>query len=840
MEPWRQSVQDALTGLGSSESGLGAEEAAARLKRYGPNEIPSGGRHWLHILLSQFSNPLILILFAASILSVAVGEHVDAAVIIGVILIDGLLGFTQEWKSERTIADLEALISHRAKAMRNGQLTEINASELVPGDIVRIEIGDKIPADIRLIRTNEFETEESTLTGEPWPVSKTTEISAAGPESAANMAFMGTVAAAGDAIGVVVATGTATRMGRTAATIKNTEVEGEFQRGIRTFGKNLIKWILIGCAAVFLVNALLAKDVLLSFMFALALAVGIVPEALPIVITIALSAGAAQLAKEKVVVKKLAAIEDLGNIDILCTDKTGTLTENKITLEGYVNADGKQDKTIALLGILCQPTTGNNSIDTALCNWAAPNFDKKELAEWEKTGEIPFDYERRRMSVIMNRKGRTSLICKGGAESVLSVCSKVRTGGIERPIGSRLNQLNEYWKDWGKRGYRVIAVATKTATEKKRYGKEEENGLTLEGFLAFMDPPKASAAEAIKRAEKLGVSIKILTGDEPLVTKEIARQLGLAISDDQVMDGAETERLSDEELAEKADKTIIFSRTAPEQKQRIIKALKKRGYTTAYLGDGVNDAAALKEADVGISVDKGADVAKDASDIVLLHKDLHVLINGIVGGRKTFANITKYTLNTMSANIGNMGSLGIISAVLPFVPLLPSQILLINFLTDTPMTAISTDTVDPEELKKPRHWDINHIIRFSVLLGAVSSLFDMAIIAVLMWSLADTTLFRTAWFLESVLSEIIIVFSIRVRRVFFKGKRPSTALLAASAIAAAIALMAIYGPLAPLFEFTGLPGWLLGVIAIMLVAYFALTETVKLLYWRHASKQEKK
>ena len=444
------------------------------------------------------------------------------------------------------------------------------------------------------------------------------------------------------------------------------------------------------------------------------------------------------------------------------------------------------------------------------------------------------------MSVIMQRQGRTSLICKGGAESILSVCSKVRTNGIERPIGSRLKQLNEYWRDWGKRGYRVIAVATKSATEKKKHTKVDEEGLTFEGFLAFMDPPKASTAEAIKRAEKLGVRIKVITGDEPLVTKEIARQVGLIVRDDQVMDGAETERLSDEELAERADKTIIFSRTAPEQKQRIIKALKKRGYTTAYLGDGVNDAAALKEADVGISVDKGADVAKDASDIVLLHKDLNVLVSGIVGGRRTFANIAKYTLNTMSANIGNMGSLGIVSVLLPFVPLLPSQILLINFLTDAPMTAISTDNVDLEELKRPRHWDINHIIRFSVLLGAVSSLFDMAIIAVLLFSLADTAMFRTAWFLESALSEIIIVFSIRARHAFFRSRWPSRPLIAASAIAALIALFVIYSPLAALFEFTGLPDWLLGVILIMLAAYFALTEAVKWLYWRYLAKQEKK
>ncbi|MEM7824208.1 MAG: magnesium-translocating P-type ATPase [Candidatus Aenigmatarchaeota archaeon] len=845
MQPWQMPAQKVLKELGSSENGLSSTEAAARLKKYGPNEIPVRRRHWARILLSQFSSPLILLLFVASGIAAVIGETIDAAVIFVIVIIDGLLGFVQEWKSERAVEKLRKLIVNRAIVIRDGERIEINTKELVNGDVVVLGIGDKVPADMRLLTTDGLEIDEAVLTGESWPVHKSITIfNNTSPLKAGNMAFMGTTVTDGTGIGIVTATGTATQLGRMAAKLHEVETEGEFQRGIRLFSQNLVRWVLMGCAIIFLLNALLAKSVLLSFMFAVALAVGIVPEALPIVITIALSTGALQLSKHKVIVKKLAAIENMGNIDVLCTDKTGTLTENRITLEEFFDASGKRDERLIMLGVLCNSAVvhGNdirgNSIDVAIWRWWKPRFDPKKLSEWQKICNIPFDYNRRRMSTVVRKGSTRMLICKGAPESILHVCSKVRIGDIQRSIKRHTKRLENMWREWGNRGYRVIAVATKNVTAKREYTKADEHDLVFEGLLVFMDPPKATAGAAIKRAEQLGVCIKILTGDEPLVTREVARNVGLNVTDEQIITGEQLEQMSDAQLSNIIEKTVIFARVTPEQKHRIVNVLHTLGWTTAYLGDGVNDAPALKAADVGISVDSGVDIAKDAADIVLLRKDLNVLIDGIVGGRKTFSNIVKYTLNTMSANIGNMGSLGIISPLIPFIPLLPSQILLTNFLTDTPMISISTDNVDAEELKRPRHWNIKQISRFSVLLGAVSSIFDIVTIALLIWALADVTLFRTAWFLESVLSEIIIVFSIRARHFFLRSTPPSRTLLGISVLVILATLALLYSPFAPFFELTQLPAWLLGAIVLILAGYFVLTELVKLAYWKYVAKAE--
>jgi Mg2+-importing ATPase len=844
MRPWQLPVQDVLAEFGSSENGLTTNEAEQRLKKYGPNKLPRAQRHWLQILFSQFTSPLILILFAASAISALLGNVLDTAVIIGVIIIDGLLGFAQEWKSEKAIEKLEAFISHKTKVIRNGERIEIDASELVPGDVVAIEIGDKIPADMRLIHANELEIDEAILTGESWPVHKSVKpVNTTSPLKATNMCFMGTIVTNGNGIGMVTSTGIETQFGQIAATLKETESEGEFQKGIRKFSKNLIKWVLIGCALIFLINALLAKNMLLSFIFAVALAVGIVPEALPIIITIALSSSALHLSKQKVIVKKLAAIEDMGNIDVLCTDKTGTLTENRITLKGFFDASGRKDEKIIIFGLLCNSafrhneTIRGNVIDAAIWQWASKSkFDLKKISVWQKILDIPFDYTRRRMSVAVRKGSEQLLICKGAPESVMHVCSKVRINGTEKQIGKYIKKIEYKWKEWGSQGYRVIAVATKPITGKKKLSKKDEQNMTFEGFLVFTDPPKATAAEAIKRATQLGVQIKILTGDGPTVTKAVAKSVGLDVSDEQILLGEQIEQLNDSQLKDVVKNVIIFARVTPEQKRRIITALQKCGYTTAYLGDGVNDASALKAADVGISVDTGADIAKDSADIVLLRKDLHVLVDGIIGGRKTFNNIVKYILITMSANIGNMITLAIISPILPFVPLLPSQILLTNFLTDTPMISISTDNVDTEELKRPRHWDIKQISNFGMMLSAVSSIFDFVTIALLIWALANVELFRTAWFLESVLSEIIIVFSIRAHHFFLKDVQPSKLLLAISAGVIALTLAIIYSPLGPAFEFVWLPGWLLLAIVVILAFYFILTEAVKLTYWRTKEK----
>lgn len=835
-----KSAKELFQALECSEDGLSAAEAERRIARFGLNEIAAKDKkNAFSILVSQFKSPLVLVLIAASIIAGFLGEPTDAAIILGIVLLDSLLGFYQEFKSEKALAELKKYISFKAMVLRDKQKIEIDVKELVPGDLVFLEIGDIVPADIRMLEAKELAINESVITGEPFPVHKTTEaiqLQNAQPAQQKNIAFMGTTVSNGVGKGIVIATGEKTFFGKTATVLSAKEPPTDFQKNITKFGSFLLKVIFLLTIFVFASNALLGKGMLESFLFALALAVGITPELLPIIITIALSSGAMHLAKKKVVVKRLIAIEDLGNIDVLCVDKTGTLTENKITLENYFDSDEKRSKQVLEFALLCNSATiekgipVGNFIDVAIWEYANKT-GKAGTGSFRQIEKIAFDYERRRMSVVVEKNGKRLLICKGAPESVLEICSSIQRQGKTVPIKEFGEELKQRFNELSQEGFRVVALAFKEIGQKKEYNEKDEAGLTFNGFLSFLDPPKETAVEALKTFKNLGVELKILTGDNELVTMEVCREVGLKIKN-RVILGSELEKMGEQEFLKTVEESNIFARITPEQKLKIVKGLNSKGHIVGFLGDGVNDAPALKAADVGITVDSAVDVARDSADIILLKKSLLVIADGIKEGRKTFGNISKYIFNTISANFGNMFTLAISALFLKFIPLLPSQILLANLISDGPLMTISTDNVDEEYLHKPKRWNIKTISRFMVFFGIISMVFDFITIGLLLFVVrADASIFRTAWFLESVLSEIIITFAIRTRKSFWKSN-PSLMLIASSVAAIAITLYLIYSPLAFLFSFEQLMIPLLVLIGLVLLAYFTLGEAAKKIFYK--------
>jgi Mg2+-importing ATPase len=838
------SGSDVLGQLDSSEGGLSKKQVGERLVQYGPNEISKRKvRAGLFIFLSQFKNPLVIILIGASIVAAFLGELTDAMIIIVIVVINGLLGFFQEYRSEKAVERLGKYITFTAKVIREGEKRHVDTKELVPGDVVLLGTGDVVPGDMRLLNVDELSIDESSLTGESYPVRKTSsEISAESPpiHEMKNIGFMGTYVKGGEESGVIIATGKDTYLGKTAQLLKKIKRESEFQKTMTKFGYTLIEIVLASVVLIFLINVLLVRDIISTILFSVALAIGMVPEALPIVITIALSSGALLLAKKNVIVKRLVSVEDLGNVDTVCTDKTGTITENKLTLEKYVDVNGKPEDKLILYSLLCNSIRKKkdigNPIDTAIWNYTQQNFDTKALEKYSVIKEMPFDSTRKKMTVVIRANGKLLLISKGAPESILDISTHVWQNS-EVSLLKDKESAKKLYEEYGNKGYRVIAVAYKEVEEKESYTKDDEFGLTLLGYIAFIDPPKRTAKDAIKLSRKMGIEVKILTGDGPYVSKEIARQVGLKVEDDEVMLGQEVDKLTDEELQEKVNKIVIFSRATPEHKYRVVKALRKNGRVTACLGDGVNDAPALKEADVGIAVDKGSDIAKDAADIILLKKGLKVIVDGIREGRRTFSNIVKYVIYTISGNFGDLYTIGAASAVLHFLPLLPSQLILANFVTDTPVVAVSTDNVEKEALVRPRRWDITHIFKFGGILGLVSAVFDVILILLLFFVFnLGAVLFRTALFVEIVLSEVLVLFMIRTDKFFLKSTPPSKKLVLASAIALFITFALIYLPITSIFEFTSLPLLLLGVIILVTVGYIIVTEIVKLAYFKKLIK----
>ncbi|MGZ6496730.1 MAG: magnesium-translocating P-type ATPase [Actinomycetota bacterium] len=816
-----------LARLGTSASGLAESEASRRFNTIGPNAVLSHGARPLQVLLRQLRNPLLILLAGAALVSILVGERASALIILVIVCLSVGLGFVNEYRSEKAVEELHSTIRHTAVTTRAGRITAVDVTDLVPGDVVGLDIGEVVPADVRLLEANGLECDEAVLTGESMPAEKGAEPAerSDSPLSLPSCAFMGTVVRAGSGRGVVVGTGSRTAFGRIAQGLGTRPPETAFQLGLRAFSKLLIRVTAVLTISIFAINALLRRPLLEAALFALAIAVGLTPQLLPAIVTVSLSTGARRLAKKKVVVKRLVSIEDLGNIEVLFTDKTGTLTEGQTIFKGGIDAAGSPSEQLVLFGLLCNSVVvqdgapvGGNPLDRAL--WESPGAARVPVGDYQRVGEVPFDYDRKLMSVLVEAPdGGHLMITKGAPEFVLERCVGVGSQARET--------LEKLFAD----GTRVVGVATKTVPQVISISPGDEQALTLAGFLIFDDPPKLSAAAALDRLRVLGIEVKIVTGDNALVARKVCADLPMAVAG--VLTGSDIERLGDEELAATLPSTTIFARVTPEQKSRIIRVQRGLGTDVAFLGDGVNDAVALHNADVGISVDSAADVAKDAADIVMLEKDLGVLAEGVVEGRRIFSNTIKYVLMGTSSNFGNMFSAAGASIFLKFLPMLPTQILLNNLLYDASEMTIPTDNVDEELLERPSYWDTGFIRRFMTFFGPLSSIYDFVTFGVMLWVFhAGARLFQTGWFVESLATQSLVIFVIRTKRVPFYRSRPSRPLLFATLACAGLGAVLPFTPLVRVFGFARLPVSFFGVLGLMIATYLGLVEVGKRRFFR--------
>ena len=820
------SADDVLGRMESTPDGLSPGEATTRLADVGPNALRSHGARPLAVLGRQLRNPLLILLVAAALTSFAVGERTSAAIIFLIIGMSVGLGFFNEYRSELAVEALHSQLRHTALVIRGGQPLAMDVTELVPGDVVRLAVGDVVPADLRLLQADGLECDEAVLTGESLPAEKRSDPVTA-PESPldlASCAFMGTIVREGTGCGIVVATGGRTEFGAIALKLGERQPQTAFQLGLRDFSLLLVRVTVVLAGSILVINVALGRSLLGSVLFALAIAVGLTPQLLPAIVTISLSSGAKRLAQRKVVVKRLVSIEDLGNIVVLFTDKTGTLTEGEITFAGALDLDGRPSDAVLRAGLLCNDATfsdgqviGGNQLDRAL--WDAPGSRAIGVDSARRVADLPFDYQRRLASVLIEQDGRREVIVKGAPETVLARCTTVAAGAqtvLDRQFAA---------------GSRVIAVATRPAGGRATLNPDDERELELTGFLSFVDRPKADAQAALERLSILDVQVKVITGDNDRVAQKVCTDIGLTV--DKTLTGSQLDQLDDAQLAAVLPDTTIFARVTPEQKSRLIKAQRALGSTVGFLGDGVNDAVALHDADVGISVQTATDVAKDAADIVLLDKDLDILATGIVEGRRIFANTIKYVLMGTSSNFGNMFSAAGASLFLSFLPMLPTQILLNNLLYDASEMAIPTDNVDEEQLQRPAHWDTAFIRRFMAFFGPISSIFDFATFGIMIWVFnAHAPLFRSGWFVESLATQSLIIFAIRTRRVPFFHSRPSTPLALATMVCVVIGVLLPFSPLAHVLGFVPLPAGFLAALAVMIVLYLVLVELGKLRFYR--------
>ena len=820
------SVDAVLERLESTQAGLSQAQARERLATVGANALRNHGARPFGVLARQLRNPLLVLLVAAAITSFAVGERTSAAIVLLIIVLSVGLGFVNEYRSELAVEALHSQLRHTALALRDGAVVAVDVTDLVPGDVVQLAVGDVVAADLRLLQAQGLECDEAVLTGESQAAEKSCAPVSA-PESSldlASCAFMGTVVREGSGLGVVVSTGGRTEFGAIALRLGERQPQTAFQLGLRDFSLLLVRVTVVLAGSILLINVLIGRSLLGSVLFALAIAVGLTPQLLPAIVTISLSTGAKRLAERKVVVKRLVSIEDLGNIVVLFTDKTGTLTEGAITFADALDAAGRQSDVVLRAGLLCNDAAraggrvvGGNQLDQAL--WEAPGADAALLDGARRVAALPFDYDRRLASVLIAQDGRAQLIVKGAPEAVLSRCTSVTADAravLDRQFAG---------------GSRVIAVATRAVEGAATLSAADERDLELAGFLTFNDRPKADAREALERLRRLDVQVKVITGDNDRVAQKVCGDIGLDVGE--TLTGPELYGLDDRQLAAVLPKTTIFARVSPEQKSRIIKAQRALGATVGFLGDGVNDAVALHDADVGISVQTATDVAKDAADIVLLDKDLEILATGIVEGRRIFANTIKYVLMGTSSNFGNMFSAGGASLFLSFLPMLPTQILLNNLLYDGSEMTIPTDNVDEEQLQRPAHWDTAFIRRFMIFFGPISSIFDFATFGIMIWVFnAHAPLFRSGWFVESLATQSLIIFAIRTRRVPFFRSRPSRPLAVATVICVAIGGVLPYSPLAHVLGFTALPVGFLGALVAMILFYLVLVELGKRRFYR--------
>ena len=827
---WSIAATEMLQQLQTTAQGLTTDEARARLTRYGANLLkPKKKSDAFTLLVSQFKSPIILILFIATGLSFFLGDPVDAFIILTIILVSGLLGYWQEHSAANAVEKLLAIVQIKASVLRDGSPKEIPVEAIVPGDIVILNAGDVVPGDGLVDESKDLFIDEATLTGETYPVEKSVGVLPAETPlgQRTNALWMGTHVVSGSAKALVISTGKETEFGKVSERLKLRPQETDFEQGIRRFGYFLMEVTLVLVIAIFAINVYLARPVLDSFLFSLALAVGLTPQLLPAIISINLSHGAKRMAQAKVIVKRLASIEDFGSMNVICSDKTGTLTEGIVHLQSAIDVEGAPSDKVFLHAYLnaFYETGFTNPIDEAI-----RASRKADLTGYQKTDEIPYDFLRKRLSILVAHDNTHLMVTKGALANVLAVCASAEVGeGKIVDLATVRDRIQQHLEEFSNKGCRTLGVAYKNLGSASRMSKVDEAGMTFLGFLVLFDPPKANIIETIGSLKNLGVALKIITGDNHLVAANVSQQMGL--SNTKILSGADLRDLSDGALLRRVADVDVFAEIEPNQKERIILALKKAGNVVGYMGDGINDASALHAADVGISVESAVDVAKEAADIVLLEKDLGVLVQGVREGRTTFANTLKYVFMATSANFGNMFSMAGVSLFLPFLPLLPKQILLTNLMTDFPEMTIATDRVDAEMVDHPRRWDIKAIRKFMITFGLVSSVFDYLTFGVLLLILhATQDQFRTGWFLESVISASLIVLVIRSRKPFFKS-RPGKYLLMATLLIVVMTLILPFTPLGGIFGFRPLPISFLLLIAMVVVCYIISAELVKTVFY---------
>lgn len=828
VEFWQADVATLFDRVKSRPEGLSYEEAAQRLTRFGANAITDAARRKILLKIAKrFAEPLVAILLVAAAIAAFGGDTASFVIIVSVVALSIALDLFQEHRAELAVDALKHSVAIRADVRRGGACVSLPVEEIVPGDIVELRAGDLVPADGVLVTSRDLHVNEALMTGEPFPVEKRVgPCTASSPADAFNALFAGTSVVSGEGVMLVIATGGSTRFGGIAAALADIEPPSAFEQDIHRLGLLILRLTVFLVLFVLLAHLAFERPMLQSFLFALALAVGLTPELLPMIMTVTLSRGAIRMAKKSVIVKRLAAIHDLGAMDILCTDKTGTLTEARISLVGHPGVDGNDsERTLSLAALNSYFSTGIRSpLDDAIVSHSG----EERLRSWTRLDEIPFDFDRRCVSVLVEHDGERMLVVKGAPEAVLARSKFIDRGdGGKAPLDDLTRaRLERMQNDQAELGNRLLGVAWKPVPKERCVVcKDDEDELLFSGYCAFIDPPKEGAGEAIARLERLGIGVKIISGDHEAVVRHIAKSLGIAAA--KTLNGAQIAELTDPALAAVVEDTALFARVSPDQKTRIIRALQARGHTVGFLGDGVNDAPAIQAAEVGLSVDGATDVARSAADLIMLSRDLGVLAEGVEEGRRTFANVLKYVRMGTSSNFGNMLSMTLASLALPFLPLLPMQILLNNLLYDISEIGIPFDSVDPDDLSRPHRWDMGDILRFTLVMGALSSVFDFATFAILLKGFhASPDAFRTSWFIESTATQILVIFIIRTRRRFWKTAAHPL-LLASSLGALACAFALVASPIGRSFAFVALAPSLPAVLSLLVACYLMAAELTK-------------
>ena len=826
-----------LRDLHTTMDGLAQSEAEERAGTAGPNEVARERKQgWPVRVLKIVRNPLVILLTTLSGISFLTGDPRAGSVMAVMVGLSVGLRFWQEARADDAAEKLKAMIHVTATVVRDAVAREIPLRGLVPGDIVKLAAGDMIPGDVRLLSAKDLFLSQGSLTGESLPVEKFCDRETKdgiSPTELKNICFMGTSVQSGTATAVVVATGVNTYFGSMAHSITGDRTPTSFDQGLNRFTWLMMKFMAVMVPLVFLINGLTKHDWKGAFFFAMAVAVGLTPEMLPMIVSVCLSKGALAMSRKKVIVKRLNSIQNFGGMDVLCTDKTGTLTEDRVVLMRHCNVAGRETDEVLLDGYLISyfQTGLKNLLDRAILE--SPDFHAKTVIEkYKKLDEIPFDFTRRMMSVLVeDANGQAILFTKGAPEEIFLRCSHFELDGALSPMDpDRVIGLKQEYDTLSKDGFRVLAVATKDLPGKRICAKDDERELVLRGYVAFLDPPKNTAARALAALRKHGIAVKILTGDNPLISRKVCRDVGLA--PDPMLLGSDVEKMSDAELAEAAEKAALFARLSPAHKERVIRVLRGNGHVVGFVGDGINDAPALRAADVGISVDTATDIAKESADLILLEKDLMVLAEGVIEGRKVFANIVKYIRMGASSNFGNMFSVLGASAFLPFLPMAPIQVLTNNLLYDFSQVPIPADAVDDDQVTRPRPWNIGEIKRFILFIGPISSIFDYTTFFVMLWVFncwdpARAGLFQTGWFVESLMTQTLIIHVIRTNKIPFLQSRASRALTGTSLCIMALGIWLPYSPLSSALGFTHLPPLYWPILMLTLISYVTLTQLIK-------------